>query len=367
MKLTKKNYITILASVFVIFIVFTYRNFLENVLSKLFNALTPIFIGLVIAYLLNILMTFYEKHYPKKAKKFFLKHKRVFCLLASVITLLLIVTCVIYLVIPELLMCIKLLASEIPDAIDKISKNTFFKNIMSETVLTSLSSINWQDYISKIVKMLTSGISGAAETVISLLSSAFSSIATAFIGIIFSIYLLLGKEKLQSQCSRLIKAYLPQEAAHRIFYVFSVLDDSFRKYIAGQCTEAVILGVLCILSMFILQFPYAVMIGTLVGFTALIPIAGAYIGASVGALMIFTVSPMKALFFIIFIIILQQLEGNLIYPRVVGKSLGLPPIFVLSAITIGGGLLGIIGMLIGVPVFTALYRLIREDVLKREA
>ena len=118
--------------------------------------------------------------------------------------------------------------------------------------------------------------------------------------------------------------------------------------------------------MFILQFPYAVMIGTLVGFTALIPIAGAYIGASVGALMIFTVSPMKALFFIIFIIILQQLEGNLIYPKVVGKSLGLPPIFVLSAITIGGGLLGIIGMLIGVPVFTALYRLIREDVLKRE-
>ena len=142
-------------------------------------------------------------------------------------------------------------------------------------------------------------------------------------------------------------------------------DTCFHSFIVGQCLDAVILGTLCIIGMSIFRFPYAMMIGCLVGFTALIPIAGAYIGAAVGAFMIFTVSPLQALLFIVFLVILQQLEGNLIYPKVVGASIGLPGIYVLAAITIGGGVMGIPGMLLGVPVTAALYKLVKDNMAKR--
>ena len=141
-----------------------------------------------------------------------------------------------------------------------------------------------------------------------------------------------------------------------------MLDDCFHRFIVGQCTEAVILGVLCIIGMSILRIPYALMIGTLMGFTALIPIVGGLIGAGVGAFLILMESPVKALIFIIFVIILQQVEGNLIYPKVVGSTIGLPGLWVLAAVTVGGGVFGIPGMLVGVPVVATLYRLVREDI-----
>lgn len=150
-------------------------------------------------------------------------------------------------------------------------------------------------------------------------------------------------------------------------YVLSVLNDSFHKYIVGQCTEAVILGVLCTIGMLILGLPYATMIGALIALTALIPVAGAYIGAGVGAFMVLTVSPIQAVIFLVYIVILQQLEGNLIYPRVVGSSMGLPAIWVLVAVTIGGGVMGIPGMLLGVPLAATFYRLIRDDVKKSDS
>ena len=149
-------------------------------------------------------------------------------------------------------------------------------------------------------------------------------------------------------------------------YVLSVLNDCFRRFIVGQCVEAVVLGVLCALGMTLLRLPYAAMIGALVGFTAIIPVAGAYIGAVIGAIMILTVSPIKALLFLVFILVLQQVEGNLIYPKVVGSSMGLPAFLVLAAVTVGGSLGGILGMLIGVPLTAAVYRLLKEDLKKAE-
>ena len=147
-----------------------------------------------------------------------------------------------------------------------------------------------------------------------------------------------------------------------VSHFFKTLNDCFHSYIVGQCTEAVILGLLCTFGMLIFRLPYATMIGALIAFTALIPIAGAYIGAFVGAFMIIMVSPFKALIFLIFIVILQQIEGNLIYPKVVGSSIGLPGIWVLAAVTVGGGIMGIMGMLLGVPLAACVYRLLREDV-----
>lgn len=235
-------------------------------------------------------------------------------------------------------------------------------NLLSDEVLAELATINWQSRIGQFVKVLTSGLGSVMDVVIRTFTSVFSWIVTLFMAIIFSIYLLLGKENLKRQGKKLLRHYLPIKLCGNVFYVLNVLHDCFHRYIVGQCTEAAILGLLCMVGMTVLRLPYATMIGALVGFTALIPVAGAYIGAGVGAFLIVMVSPLKAVIFLIFIMILQQLEGNLIYPRVVGASLGLPGIWVLAAVTIGGGVMGVVGMLLGVPITAALYRIIRDDV-----
>ena len=206
--------------------------------------------------------------------------------------------------------------------------------------------------------------------ILSVVTSIFSGVVTAFLSIIFSVYMLLSKNRIASQLDRVSKRYIKVKVYERIKYVLKVLDDSFHRYIVGQCTEAVILGILCIVGMLILGLPYATMIGSLIAFTALIPIAGAYIGAGLGAFIILVSAgeggPFKALMFIIYIIILQQLEGNLIYPKVVGSSLGLPGIWVLAAVTVGGGVFGIPGMIIGVPLTAAIWRIVKDDVEKKE-
>ena len=178
--------------------------------------------------------------------------------------------------------------------------------------------------------------------------------------------MLIDKEKFFSQTKRVCKSYLSEKHFDKVSHVSAVVNNSFRRYIVGQFTEAIILGVLCSVGMLVFGFPYAGMIGTLIGFTALIPVAGAYIGAGVGAVMILTVSPLKALLFLVFILVLQQLEGNLIYPKVVGNSLGLPALWVLAAVTVGGALAGVLGMLLGVPIAAAAYQLVREDLHRRE-
>lgn len=367
-KLDTKDYIKIILGFFCLFLGITYWDTAASLMANLLRASTPIFVGLIIAYILNILMSFYERHYfPKHLKsKVVLKSRRVVCLLAALITLCGIISIIIWLVIPELISCIKLLVADIPPAIEKLLANEHIRNLLPEDILHELYSIDWKSKIADNAKALTSGIGDAAGTIFSAVSSVGSGIVTAAIGLVFSIYLLLGKDKLQNQCKRILNAFLPDKLNNKIYHIANVLNESFHKYIVGQCTEAVILGSLCIIGMLIFRLPYAVMIGTLIGFTALIPVAGAYIGAIIGAVMIFTVSPMKALFFLIFLVILQQIEGNLIYPKVVGKSIGLPAIFVLSAVTIGGRLMGIGGMLIGVPIASALYTLFREQIYNKE-
>ena len=199
------------------------------------------------------------------------------------------------------------------------------------------------------------------------LGSIGSMVVTFVVALIFAIYLLAGREKLFAQFQTLAKTYLKETWYRRTALVLSTAHDTFSRFIVGQCTEAVILGALCTAGMFLFRFPYAAMVGTLIGATALLPVVGAYLGAFVGAFMIFTVSPLQAVGFLVFIAILQQIEGNLIYPRVVGSSVGLPGIWVLCAVTIGGGLSGIIGMLFAVPLTATVYKLIRQDVRKRQA
>lgn len=359
-----KNCFRVGVSIFVLFLCCTYWNAAAGFIGKLFRAASPIFIGFAIAYVLNILMSFYETHYfvSKAQKKVIQKTKRPVCMAAAFLTLLVIFVLVVRLVIPELSSCVQLLVAEIPPAIEKLLASDWIGELFPENFVEKYANIDWANLMDKAIQILRSGIGSATGAVVNAVSSLISAIVTAFISIIFAIYMMSGRDDLQRQGKKLLKHYLPEKWEKRLEHWMSVLNDCFHRYIVGQCTEAVILGVLCIAGMMICRFPYAVMIGTLIGFTALIPVAGAYIGAGVGAIMILTRSPIQAVFFLIFIVVLQQLEGNLIYPRVVGKSIGLPAIWVLAAVTIGGSLMGIMGMLIGVPIAAACYHLLREEI-----
>lgn len=368
MNISLKSCLRVALSVFLLYLAIHYWPAVSRLLGTLLGAATPLLIGAALAYVVNLIMSAYEKRFfPGSTKPRVNRLRRPLCMLAAYVSLLAIVTVIVWLVLPELVDCIELLISQLPGAME--SAITYLSKVpfLSEELINTLSAIDWQSKLGDIMNVVSSGVGNVMNMVISTVSSVFSAIVTGFMAFIFSIYLLIGRDRLQSQCKRLMAHYLPEKIYGRSVYVLDVLNNAFRRYITGQCIEAVILGALCALGMIILRLPYATMIGALIAFTALIPVAGAYIGAAVGAFMIAMVSPMQAVVFLIFLVILQQLEGNLIYPKVVGSSLGLPGIWVLAAVVIGGGVLGVLGMLLGVPVAAAAYTLIKNDVAKKDA
>lgn len=362
-----KKILGIAMALILVYIAVRYWAKVEGLLKLAFAAATPLIIGCVMAYVINILMGFYEKWYDKFFKiEVARKVKRIVCLILAFLSLIGIVALIVNLVLPELINCIASFIRLIPGAlqmlINFVGEEQILKLYPQLTNGFDISMITSE--IEGVIKTVLGGVGGAVESIMSVVSSAASVLVNIVIGFIFSLYVLLDKESLGKQVKHLIKTYIPK-ISDKIFYVAKVLDESFHSFIVGQCIEAVVLGGLCVVGMLILQLPYAVMIGVFIGFTALIPIAGAYIGAGVGAVMILTVSPIQAVQFLVFVLVLQQVEGNLIYPKVVGKSIGLPGIWVLSAITIGGGVLGVGGMLLAVPLFAAGYRFIKEDVQRR--
>jgi len=350
---------------FLLYLCILYWPDVSHFLAALFHSALPLIVGCVVAYLMNILASFYEKHYFVKSKHSIITKSRwPVCVAAAFITLIVIVVFIIALVVPQLIDCVQLLAVDLQTLVSALPTWLEQFDILPDDLLVALSGINWQEKIGKAIQLLTNGLGSAMDMVLTVVSSVFSSIITAFMSVIFAIYLLMGKARLGRQFDTLIVRYMKTSWQEKMRHVLAVTNNCFRRYIIGQCTEAVILGALCILGMLIFRLPYAVMIGTLIGFTALIPVAGAYIGAGVGAFMIFMVSPMQAVVFLIFIAVLQQLEGNLIYPKVVGSSIGLPAIWVFAAVTIGGGIMGIMGMLLAVPLTAVFYQFLREDIHK---
>ena len=329
------------------------------------GAAAPIIAGFITAYLVNIIMSFYERHYFKKSKKKFVtKTRRPFCMIAAFLTVIAVIALVVGLVVPEFISCIEVVVEKLPAAITKTVARISALEFVSEEVVTALNSINWEETISKIVSVATNGITNVVELVINSVTAVFSGIISAILSLVFAIYFLLGKDRLISQAKRVLSHYLKSKIYSRVRYCVKVFNDSFHRYIVGQCIEAVILGVLCTVGMLILKIPYATMIGALITITALIPIVGAFLGAGIGAFMILTEEPYKALIFLIFIIVLQQVEGNLIYPKVVGTSIGLPAIWVLAAVTVGGAVFGIAGMLIFVPLTAAVFKIVKDDLNK---
>lgn len=348
----------------IVFLVIRYWQNLEGVVSLAVSAGMPLIIGCVMAYVINILMRWYEKWYTKLFKvEVATKIRRAVCLILAFLSLGGIIFLIVNLVLPELINCIASFIRLIPGVLEMAVEFIGEEQILKYFPQLQ-EGIDISNQAEELIKTVLGGVGGAVDSIVSAVSSVVSVVVNIVIGLIFSLYVLIEKEKLGAQCRQLISTYLPK-FSEKIFYVTKVLDESFHSFIVGQCIEAVILGSLCVVGMLILQLPYAVMIGVFIGFTALIPIAGAYIGAGVGAIMILTVSPLQALQFLVFILILQQVEGNLIYPKVVGQSIGLPGIWVLTAITLGGGVLGVGGMLVAVPVFASVYRLLKEDVHRR--
>lgn len=363
MKLDWKVCFKVGLSIFILYICIHYLDSAQTLLMTLLGAAAPLIIGCMIAYLVNILMTFYERYFFPKAKKTALiKMRRPLCMVFAFLTLIAIIVLIISLIVPQLAACVQLIFTSLTAAVDFLINNVDNLDFIPQNVADALNQIDWQSHLGRIVESLSSGVGNVLSLVATTVTYVFSTIVSTLLSIIFSIYLLLSKDSLKRQIKRIMNRYLKEGIRSKISYLASVIDDCFHSYIVGQCIEAVILGALCSLGMLLLGIPYAPTIGALVGFTALIPVAGAYIGAIIGAFILLAVSPVKALIFTIFLLILQQLEGNLIYPKVVGKSIGLPGLWVLAAVTVGGGILGVLGMLLGVPLAAAAYRLIREDV-----
>lgn len=365
----KKKFLLLIATLVLTALVIKYSDWILDLIHLVFSIITPLLLGCAVAYILNIPVVWIEKLpcFRKEGTRLY-KIRRPVSILGSIVVIAAIGILIILIVIPQLAQAIGVLFQEIPTAV------TWLMNWMDSadidwpqlTQFLDSLNVNWQDLFQKAMSYLTTGLGSIFSSTVNILNTITSGIVTLAVAVIFSIYILSAKEKLFAQFRTLMETYLKKRFQNGLTLVLKTAHNTFTKFIVGQCTEAVILGSLCTVGMFILRFPYASMIGTLVGATALLPVVGAYLGAGVGAFMILTVNPLRAVGFLVFIVILQQIEGNLIYPRVVGSSVGLPGIWVLAAVTMGGGIGGIAGMLLAVPVTATLYKLLGKDVKRRK-
>ena len=372
LKLPWKTCIRAGVTVVAVYLACTYWHSLTNAVSIALSAASPLIVGAVIAYVANILMSFYERHFFVRRKEpIWGKIRRPACMALAFLTAVVAIVWMLTTVLPELAKCVEMIIAQLPAALNKAYTwldEQFQVGAILQDMNLSLpgADFDWKNAITSAISFVMTGVGGAVGVAVTAVSSVASTVVTLFLAIVFAIYLLSGKEKLAGQFIRISRTYLGDKITDRALYVLKVLDESFHSFIVGQYTEALILGALCFLGMMVFGFSNALTISVMVGFTALIPIAGAYIAAAAGAFMLFVESPLQALLFLIFLVILQQIEGNLIFPRVVGESIGLPGVWVLAAVTVGGGVLGIPGMLVGVPLASTIYRLLGRDVQARE-
>ncbi|MTV82298.1 AI-2E family transporter [Secundilactobacillus folii] len=359
---------SIVVAIFLVCIIYPGQIF--GALGKLVSVLNPLILGAVLAYCVNLLSRQLEKWYwPHAEQKLARGSRRPLAILTALVIIILIIAGVLRLVIPQFAEAINGFFKTAPSTVNDIVRwlNQFDQNnAISQRISAATASFNWTSIQQKATKYLTAGASGVFSSTVSIFSNIFSGVVNFVLAFVFSIYLISGKEKIGGWLNRLMDDFLPVKFVAKTRYVISVTNKMFSSFIAGQVLEAFILGTLCTLGMLLFRFPDALSVGALVGVTALMPMIGAWIGGIVGFVLIAVSSPLQAILFVVYILILQQIEGNLIYPRVVGGTIGLPGILVLAAITIGGGLGGIVGMLLAVPITATLYRLMRHATFKKE-
>ncbi|MDE7218514.1 MAG: AI-2E family transporter [Oscillospiraceae bacterium] len=344
-----------------------------NALGFGWGIVAPLFIGAALAFVLNVPMSAIEKQLfsrpagKKGAKGTSPALARAVSLLLTFLFLAAVALLLVLVIVPQLGESIASLGGYAAAAIGRLAAWAEEQFAAYPEIANRLEnlSVDWAGLAKSLWSFLTTGVGSVVSTTISATMRVFSAISTGFISFIFAVYLLLQKEKLGLQCRKALYAILSERKADGIVRVCSLSHRVFSSFITGQCVEAVILGAMFFISMTLLRMPYALLVGCLIAVTALIPIVGAFIGCIVGAFLLLMVSPMQALIFVILFLVLQQVEGNLIYPHVVGSSVGLPSIWVLAAVSVGGSLMGIAGMLIFIPLTSVLYALFREFVYHR--
>ncbi|MBQ8379201.1 MAG: AI-2E family transporter [Clostridia bacterium] len=355
-------------------------NVVFKVLGYILNLLKPFIYGFCLAFILNIPLSKFENMFKNKKKvakgkapaKPIVEKKntklRVAGIAFSILIFIGIIFLTLFLVIPEFINTISIFKDNIPEAFENVKEwlKTLMVNYPEITEKITSYQPDWAALESDITKIIKTAATGIIGISIDFVVGLFSGVVNLVMGFVFAIYMLMQKEGLIQQSKRVLRAYLPENKSEKVLRIGSITNDTFKKFFGGQFIEAILLGVLCFIGMKIFGMPYALTISVLVGVTALIPVFGAFFGTAIGAILILAVDPMKAVWFVVYIIVLQQIDGNLIYPKIVGDSVGLPGIWVMLAVLIGGNSLGVIGMLVGVPIASVVYKLIKEHVNKQK-
>lgn len=339
-----------------------------DILGFVFGILFPFILGGAIAFVLNVPMSFIERHlFPEERReksKGMKKLARPVSMLIVLFAVIAVIGLVMFVVLPQLASTFAGLGKSIQAFIPQVQEwaDQLFHN--NDEIMNWVNSLefDWNKIMNAVIDFFRNGAGSVLNSTLTAARSIVSGLTTFFISFVFAVYILLQKEKLSVQAKKVLFAFARKGRAEATLEVLALTYNTFSSFLTGQCVEAVILGSMFVVTMTILKLPYALLVGILIAFTALIPIFGAFIGCVVGAFLIFMVDPVKALIFIVMFLVLQQIEGNLIYPHVVGSSVGLPSIWVLAAVTIGGNLLGIVGMLIFIPLVSVVYALFREIV-----
>lgn len=368
MDLNKKNMKNLMILIVFAVLVLVGVQRIENLAAGfvfLMRIVFPFILGGAMAFILNIPMHFLEGRVFAKAKK--KKLVRPVSLVLSILFVVAILQIVLVVVIPEIAATFASISKNIEAFLPKLEQwltEAFPDSEQLELWINSLE-FNWDKILQSAVNFLKNGAGNVLSSTVTVAKTVINSLMNFFVGFVFACYILLQKEKLSVQVKKVLYAFLPRHAVEKTLQVAALSYKTFSNFVTGQCLEAVILGTMFFVSMSVLRFPYALLVGVLIAFTALIPIFGAFIGCVLGTFLILVSNPVQAIGFVILFFVLQQVEGNLIYPHVVGGSVGLPSIWVLVAVTVGGSLMGVVGMLIFIPLSSVLYALFKGWVHKR--
>lgn len=369
MKQLDKKILYYMAFAGILVLMIIYWQNIVGLFGKVYEASGNVIFAIVLAYLINMLMTRYEQQFfSDQTKPFNQKYGRGISLVLSIISIFAIIIICLVLVIPQMVNLVATTIESIPATIGKIQEWVTANENLVPVIGNRLEqlNINWSNVSSDLMNTVNSISQSLMGNLFGFLRSAFSSVVNFVLAFLMSLYLLINKDMLMRNIDRMCRVYLPTRFVERVSYVLGELHKSFVGFFTGAITESLIFGSLVAAGLYVLQLPYAAMLGVLSGVLALIPMLGAFVSAFIGFILILAQSPVQALIFLIFIIVLQQIDGNFIYPRVVGDSIGIPGFLVLIAVTIGGGLYGVSGMIIGVPIMAATYSMLSKDVSRRE-
>lgn len=360
---TFRNAVTLISLAAVLFLLILRLDGVLSVLSSIGHTLKPVFFGFALAFILSRPCNFFERSYRRLLPRAKSGLTTALAVLTSYVLLLVIIALIFTMILPQLYESVRALAARIYANLPAMQ--AAFNNLLAQFNLDSTELVSKLPSLTELAERILNALSSALPHLLSFTGSLFSSSVALITSLVLSVYMLAGRRRLVGQAGRILRAYASPAVARTAGGIARLTADTFTNFVSGQLLEAAILGVLCFVGMVILRLAYAPLISVIIAVTAIIPVAGSYIGAIVSALLLVMVSPPQALGFLIFIVILQQLEGNLIYPRVVGSSIGLPGLWVLVAVLVGGGLFGLLGMLLSVPAASVCYTLLRQDVNAR--